>query len=1703
VRLKITSDQWQHVISKAERFVVLDGVNRDGIIDTTSSRSGVMACPDARIPMQGPNVVSCELFSGGFSGWSQSMRKLSELGYPFSHRLALDSEHVCALTFMRSHGFQHVVGPDDFTWGIDPLPESLFVEGDVTLHTWKHLFSDDAYDLLVMSPPCPPWSFAASQQGLGRADGRLTLHAWGVANILRPRIVLMEMVSGMKDHAHWKIILDFILWTGYSIRFARNLNLAEITPQHRDRLIIVATLDSADLFPHLPVTWPSTQRQTLETFMNILDIGEPWISQCRLNEDLLRIYLDPQLLPKSLDQRGRNMKRSRKDVEQYRVKHPHGVFGCIMSNYSFGHLLPDATLQHAGLFGTLLALPTGLRFMSVPEIIIAQSALMPCWFPDDHRASIRMLGNAIATPHALLALTNALAFLFELSGVEARDLMMQAMSQRMTARNIKWERKWGGFSFEFDEEVCQPTLAMHAEQCIKIRSPVDTVMFHAERNVNVLMAMKALVGRSLPNEINMLPGGDLDARVTLQAQMNVGDYDIQLFTGVPCALDIPLNAFSVIAAKALEIAVLTSDGPYVVRRDHGMTVQDVVTLIDHSFGIRCNHLTGLLGERHPMQMICPDAVFAMDIEGASDDLSILEFVDITIDDRGFCFRGQYPVLKEFFEFLHRTALVGVIKALGWILVADAQSVTDTCVNVWMLVRRPSALAIPQDELAYCLAIHLFLVKIRTWTTIGDEPAIRCRFKLWHAWVWDSLIDPTVTLDRFDDLWKRISKMFQIDKPWRYVVNGRCVSPDWRLSSYVQSDDDGNQELTVFLLLGLRGGGPLRLLSSDQAMHADNFQNFAHFESQDFEAALSVALKIMMPDATAIPRVDISDFLEIQSLDVDGMFTMKGNFQLLIKFLRMMKDTGMEEMLKKCGWFPACVFNSLQEPLCFDIIFVAMPQVPTVTQQFLKTLIKSALACLGMPKQVNASDAIMTKVKVWKVVAFHGFLPRMFPMQNFLDIWDQACTIVADHHEMNLVSHVGRVNPDMALKHFSRCGPGDVACANITFVGVLRGGGPNVMPQLDKMPAHAHELNIQQKNSLASFLLSQGAELKECVQFIESLIRGAGPNAIASVMGQKRVAKKWEGISQLSQALHIAMPPLGQKLQAANAKAKKKFQASARSLPVDLPVDALTIETGFLLNQDDTSCLQLQKIAPNVSGAVLMKYAEAKPWLEKRLVLSQDELVLIVVGVCDHQEPDKCLKIQLPVSLNSEPLIVQGCLHQLGARHVKVPDDVDNVIPQTDSQVVSFTAMKDEILPEIWDALIQSPVKNMLRLLGDDVTDVAFVSPPWGRSFQKQNKKVTPAQASTVQFHCRVQKSDLRGILRASGTGGIYTCPKTEDKQVSPDYMIVWTKSGTVDLAVSLSQCDNHFGLVRSFKGDTIAKGIRFTRHDFPAAFAKLRPNDDMPNIVSHNHFFRVEPTPVGTTMDQVQAWINTHGWRAKPVRSVNATTWLCVAEKVFDDVFPQWNNQPVLVKWIQQRRESKPVILAGNVQKVLQVTTKEPPSQSMTEAHFPVQDPWGAWIKNHGSSGLSQPNPGQNHVNVPAATVSQTRKIEAPIEDRFQSQDEQMQLIREVMEREIQSLKDNMQNLEKTVEDQKEIIDMNMEAAASEIRALKTDTSQQFLNMADVFKESLASAIHMHDAAMNAQFSEIKAMISSRSSVASPPQKKPRNTGVPDDGTGL
>ena len=234
-----------------------------------------------------------------------------------------------------------------------------------------------------------------------------------------------------------------------------------------------------------------------------------------------------------------------------------------------------------------------------------------------------------------------------------------------------------------------------------------------------------------------------------------------------------------------------------------------------------------------MQTICPDAVSAMDIEGASDDLQILGHIRVSIGDHG---------IRLGAEFLHRTALSDIIKALGWFLITDAQGVVDNHITSFQLVKRHSALAVVQDEFVFCLAIHLFLIKVRTWTAAGNEPVIRCKVKLWHVWVWDALVDASANLSMFEDTWAEISDLFQIHKLWRFAITGRCANPEWPLSGFIQMDESGNRELCIFMLPGLKGGGPVRLVTNTQAMLSDNFQTFAHLGASDSEKALTVAFE---------------------------------------------------------------------------------------------------------------------------------------------------------------------------------------------------------------------------------------------------------------------------------------------------------------------------------------------------------------------------------------------------------------------------------------------------------------------------------------------------------------------------------------------------------------------------------------------------------------------------------------------------------------------------------------------------------------------------------------------------------------------------------------------------------------------------------------------------------------------------------------------
>ena len=113
--------------------------------------------------------------------------------------------------------------------------------------------------------------------------------------------------------------------------------------------------------------------------------------------------------------------------------------------------------------------------------------------------------------------------------------------------------------------------------------------------------------------------------------------------------------------------------------------------------------------------------------------------------------------------------------------------------------------------------------------------------------------------------------------------------------------------------------------------------------------------------------------------------------------------------------------------------------------------------------------------------------------------------------------------------------------------------------------------------------------------------------IESILGQKQIAKRWDGLAQLAMALHIQMPQTAVKLAQSEKKIQKKISSQVNTFPSQMPVENLTLERGFIPNADDTDCQQIPQIAPNSSGAVLMYYEETRQWLEKAAVLSRMNL----------------------------------------------------------------------------------------------------------------------------------------------------------------------------------------------------------------------------------------------------------------------------------------------------------------------------------------------------------------------------------------------------------------------------------------------------------------------------------------------------------------
>ena len=234
--------------------------------------------------------------------------------------------------------------------------------------------------------------------------------------------------------------------------------------------------------------------------------------------------------------------------------------------------------------------------------------------------------------------------------------------------------------------------------------------------------LQLVTGDAMPSVISLIPGGDVSIRVSLPQRYEVKDCDICLFADVPTVLRLATSAFQPDESQAACIVVLTAKGLFALKRYPGMIVADVITTLNHNMHVRCSFLAGLLGEKHDLNSACPNIVISRDFFSTPDDLRVLEFVRISVNDSDVTFHAEQQAIRDLMELCQKTAIDEMLAALGWIFTVDVDQFATGDLSSLRLLRRPGALALLHEDMVYCLALLLFLTRIRDWADIGRNPS---------------------------------------------------------------------------------------------------------------------------------------------------------------------------------------------------------------------------------------------------------------------------------------------------------------------------------------------------------------------------------------------------------------------------------------------------------------------------------------------------------------------------------------------------------------------------------------------------------------------------------------------------------------------------------------------------------------------------------------------------------------------------------------------------------------------------------------------------------------------------------------------------------------------------------------------------------------------------------------------------------------------
>ena len=527
--------------------------------------------------------------------------------------------------------------------------------------------------------------------------------------------------------------------------------------------------------------------------------------------------------------------------------------------------------------------------------------------------------------------------------------------------------------------------------------------------------------------------------------------------------------------------------------------------------------------------------------------------------------------------------------------------------------------------------------------------------------------------------------------------------------------------------------------------------------------------------------------------------------------------------------------------------------------------------------------------------------------------------------------------------------------------------------------HLLTTNKAELNCFPGAIIYGGANAGEITtQLVELLKQRGVPETVAAdraqividKLGRQPVSRAfrtmdpWRELKQLANQatpkLQIVLPSELQDVIQAKAKEGGKIgDKTKKAKHESKPKKSLQILASDVSIPEGVFCDRLQQplqqvsfagMGPEARGIVVLNAEQAVPYMRIVNPISKHALGLIVL---DHQAPimqgvGDTIRFPARCEKTAEAILLTAKLVQLGAIAVEraVPEEAPKV-EEVYNRVLRTVTYRDEFTKVPWKSFVAKPIKHVVEdiaCLRQNIEGQSPILDVWDRQFLTDKLERTKPELATIFMACfRLEKPDDGAMLTASGSGGHYLEPRSEDGR-APDanFRVIWLNKVDKQTTVLASQSTPQWNcVVRS----GTRYGLRVRLEDAEAVHIRHKPS--IPFLNSDRvMIFHAGPFPHGSNRAALTKLFTQWKWPARPCqpksRSPNGlgVIWeVHATERPQFEVY-QLQHADVLLTEVE-RKSAKPrnaVEVQGSA-KTLAALKHVP--EVANEDPWIADDPWG------------------------------------------------------------------------------------------------------------------------------------------------------------------